>query len=242
MIIAGDSIIDWIIKDGEVQATVGGAGNIVRGLEQLGHEVQFITLYNPMLYPMSYVFNLHPLSLTDFNHRNVFVRDYDKGIFHRFRENLRKNVIDVTSTVTAVICHEDSIIRRFNSFYADVRDTSVRGKTYILRMSSTDNTEEIMKKIDYEVAIITHKNKVEIQGLSEDEPERWDVIKFPEVQAVDDIGAGDAFNVGFLDFIERKAGYQGDLIDAIATGIETAQRKVREIGVFMDEKGGFRRI
>lgn len=232
MLIAGDSIIDWIIKDKKVRPTVGGAGNIVRGLLQRRHEVQFLTLYNPMLYPMSYVFNLHPNSLMDFNHRNVFVRDYDKEVFHRFRENLKTNVIDVKGA-TAVICHEDSIIRRFQSFYADVRDTSVRGECFILRMSSSDDAEAIMKKIDHKIAMITYKDKVEVKGLYIDRPEEWTIIPFIEVGAKDDIGAGDSFNVGFLDYIAEHSYQLASITDAINRGVEVAQEKVTNIGVFM---------
>lgn len=232
MLLAGDSIVDWIIKDRKVQPTIGGAGNIVRGLKQRGHDVEFLTLYNPMLYPMSYVFDLHPNSLTDFNHRNVFVRDYDKEVFHRFRENLKSNVIDVKGA-TAVICHEDSVIRRFQSFYADVRDTSVRGECFILRMSSSDDTEAIMSKIDHKIAIITHKDKVEAKGLFVDFPNDWDTIHFQEVGAKDDIGAGDSFDVGFLDYIQNHSFNMAFIHDAIEKGIEVAQEKVTNIGVFM---------
>lgn len=234
MLIAGDSIVDWIIQDKKVTPTIGGVGNIVRGLEQRGHDVELLTLYNPMLYPMSYVFDLHPNSLTDFNHRNVFVRDYDKEVFHRFRENLKVNVIDVKNA-TAVICHEDSVIRRFQSFYADVRDTSVRGNCFILRMSSSDDVEKIMDRIVHNIAIITFKNKVEVKGLFVDEPNGWTTIPFQEVGAVDDIGAGDSFDVGFLDYIIRN-NYQGSpayISSAIDRGIEVAQEKVTNIGVFM---------
>lgn len=231
-LIAGDSIVDWIIKDKKVQPTVGGAGNIVRGLQQRGHDIQFLTLYNPMLYPMSYTMDLHPNSLTDFNHRNVFVRDYDKEVFHRFRENLKSNVIDVKKA-TAVICHEDSIIRRFQSFYADVRDTSVRGECAILRMSSTDDTEAIMSKIDHEIAIVTYKDKVEVKGLYVDYPLEWTTIDYPSVGAIDDIGAGDSFDVGFLDYIVSKSFNRASIKDAIDRGIEVAQEKVTNIGVFM---------
>jgi hypothetical protein len=232
MLIAGDSIIDWIIKDRKVNPTVGGAGNIVRGLKQRGHDVEFLTLYNPMLYPMSYIMPLHPHSLTDFNHRNVFVRDYDKEVFHRFRENLKTNVIDVKGA-TAVICHEDSVIRKFQSFYADVRDTSVKGECFILRMSSSDDTEAIMKKIDHKIAIITHKDKVEAKGLLVDEPDTWHTITFDEVGARDDIGAGDSFDVGFLDFIVQNKYSIAYIHEAIDRGIEVAQEKVTNIGVFM---------
>jgi hypothetical protein len=232
LLLAGDSIVDWIIKDKKVQPTIGGAGNIVRGLKQRGHDIEFLTLYNPMLYPMSYVFQLHPNSLTDFNHRNVFVRDYDKEVFHRFRENLKSNVIDVKNA-TAVICHEDSIIRRFNSFYADVRDTSVRGECYILRMSSSDDTEEIMSKIKHQIAIITHKDKVEVKGLYVDFPTEWTTIRFQEVSARDDIGAGDSFDVGFLDYVISESYNLASIKDAIDRGIEVAQEKVTNIGVFI---------
>lgn len=231
-LIAGDSIIDWIIKDKKVQPTVGGVGNIVRGLEQRGHEVQLLSLYNPMLYPMSYVFNLHPNSLTDFNHRNVFVRDYDKEVFHRFRENLKSNVIDVKNA-TAVICHEDSVIRRFTSFYADIRDTSVRGSCSILRMSSTDDVEAIMDKIEHDIAIITHKDKVDVKGLYVDYPTEWTAMRFQEVGAVDDIGAGDSFDVGFLDYVISNSFELASIERAIQRGIEVAQEKVTNIGVFM---------
>jgi hypothetical protein len=234
ILIAGDSIIDWIIKNKKVTPTVGGAGNIVRGLDIRGHDVRFLTLYNPMLYPISYTMDLHENSLTDFNHRNVFVRDYDKKVFHRFRQNLQTNVIDVKQA-TAVICHEDSIIRRFESFYADVRDTSVKGTCEILRMSSSDDTEKIMATIDHKLAIITYKDKVEAKGLFVPEPDMWTTIPFQEVSALDDIGAGDSFNVGFLDCVLRGMSFEKTLIEAaIKRGIEVAQEKVTNIGVFMN--------
>ena len=232
MLIAGDTIIDWIIKNNDVTPTVGGAGNIVRGLKQRGHDVEFLTVYNPMLYPLSYGFNLHPNSLTDFNHSNVFVRDYDKEVFQRFRQNLKSNVLDVKGA-TAVICHEDSIIRRFQSFYADVRDTSVRGECSILRMSSTDDTEAIMEKVEHKIAIITHKNKVDVKGLYIDEPEGWTSLSFTEVGAIDDIGAGDSFDVGFLDYISYHSFQLASIKLAIIRGVEVAQEKVTNIGVFM---------
>ena len=232
-LIAGDSIIDWIIKDKRVQPTVGGVGNIVRGLKIRGHDIQLLTLYNPMLYPMSYVFDLHPNSLTDFDHRNVFVRDYDKAVFQRFRENLKASVLDVKNA-TAVICHEDSVIRRFTSFYADVRDISVRGSCDILRMSSSDDTEAIMQKVDHKIAIITYKDRVEIKGIFVDSPNEWMVKHFPSVAAIDDIGAGDSFDVGFLDYILSKSDPMASINEAIQRGIETAQEKVTSIGVFLD--------
>ena len=230
VLLAGDSIIDWIIKDKKVSPTVGGVGNIVRGLQQRGHDIELLTLYNPMLYPMSYVFKLHPNSLTDFDHRNVFVRDYDKEVFHRFRENLKTNVVDIKG-VTGVVCHEDSIIRRFQSFYADVRDTSVQGECSILRMSSTDDTKAIMEKIKHQIAIITYKDRVEVKGLYVDYPTKWSRIDYKEVTAIDDIGAGDSFNVGFLDFIIHNSFQLTSIKDAIDRGIEIAQEKVTNIGV-----------
>lgn len=234
ILIAGDTIIDWIIKNRKVQPTVGGAGNIVRGLKQRGHDVEFLTLYNPMLYPMSYVLDLHPNSLTDFDHRNVFIRDYDKEVFHRFRENLKSNVIDV-KLATAVICHEDSVIRRFQSYYADVRDTSVRGECFILRMSSTDDYEAIMDKVEHQIAIVTYKDKVRVKGLYVDFPEEWTTIDYPTVGAVDDIGAGDSFDVGFLDYVINHSYSLASIKDAIDRGIEVAQEKVTNIGVFMND-------
>lgn len=231
ILIAGDTIIDWIIKNRKVQPTVGGAGNIVRGLKQRGHDIEFLTLYNPMLYPMSYVLDLHPNSLTDFDHRNVFIRDYDKEVFHRFRENLKTNVIDVKKAF-AVICHEDSIIRRFNSLYADVRDTSVKGSCHILRMSSSDDYREIMCNIEFDTALVTHKDCVEIyDSYGEYQTE----ITFPVVNAIDDIGAGDSFNVGFLDYVINHSYSLASIKDAIDRGIEVAQEKVTNIGVFMND-------
>ena len=226
-LVAGDTIIDWIISDKKVTPTVGGAGNIVRGLEKKGHPIEFLTLYNPSLYPLSYQLDLHPNSLTDLQHRNVFVRDYDRDVFQRFREHLQSNVIDVKGAF-AVVCHEDSIIRRFNSLYADVRDTSVRGECHILRMSSTDDTEAIKSKISYDHAIITYKDKVEVETKGE-----ITRIDFPQVQAKDDIGAGDSFNVGFLDWFILTNFMDSQIKTAIFKGIEVAQEKVTNIGVFM---------
>lgn len=236
MLIAGDTIIDWIIKDGKVDVAVGGVGNLVRGLKKKGHDPKLLTLYNPMLYPLSYVMPLHENSLTDFNHRNVFVRDYDRGVYQRFRENLRKNVFDVSGAF-AVVCHEDSVIRKFDSFYADVRDTSVSGKCAVLRMSSSDDYEAIMEKVSHLVAIVTFKDKVKIMSKLDYETTRggaWHTVEFQAVDAVDDIGAGDTFNVGFLDYIDRH-GYKlrYELVNAIKAGIDLAQEKVQKIGVFM---------
>lgn len=232
MLIAGDTIIDWIIHKGKVTPAIGGAGNIVRGLAQRGFDVEFLTLYNPALYPLGYRVKLHPHSLTDFTHSNTFVRDYDKGVFQRFRGQLKTGVLDVYNA-TAVICHEDSVIRRFTSFYADVRDTSVAGECAVLRMSSSDDTDAIMKKITHGIAIITHKDKVEVKGLWVDEPDYWHTILFPEVAARDDIGAGDTFNVGFLSRINDMADGPALIEDAIRAGIAAAQEKVTEIGVYL---------
>lgn len=232
ILVAGDTIVDWIIQDKKVTPTVGGAGNIVRGLQQRRHDVEFLTLYNPMLYPLSYGFNLHPHSLTDFNHSNVFIRDYDKQVFHRFRQNLKSNVIDVKGA-TMVVAHEESIIRRFQSFYADVRDTSVRGECFVLRMSSSDDTEAIMSKIDHKIALITHKDNVEVKGLYVDYPDEWTEIVFQEVGARDDIGAGDSFDVGFMDYVISNSYNLASIKTAIERGIEVAQEKVTNVGVFM---------
>jgi sugar/nucleoside kinase (ribokinase family) len=185
-----------------------------------------------MLYPLSYELNLHPHSLTDVSHSNVFVRDYDKEVFHRFRQNLKSNVIDVKGA-TIVVCHEDSIIRRFQSFYADVRDTSVRGECFILRMSSSDDVDSIMSKIDHKIAIITHKDHVEIKGLYVDSPDTWDSFEYPTVGAKDDIGAGDSFDVGFMDYVISNSYNLASIKEAIDRGIEVAQEKVTNIGVFM---------
>lgn len=232
VLVAGDTIVDWIIKDGKATPTVGGAGNIVRGLNMCGHDTSFLTLYNPSLYPLSYALQLHPHSLTDFKHTNVFVRDYDKEVFHRFRQNLKSNVIDVKGA-TIVVCHEDSVIRRFQSFYADVRDTSVRGECFILRMSSSDDVDSIMSKIDHKLAIITYKNKVQVKGLYVDHPKAWIDINFDEVGAKDDIGAGDSFDVGFMDYVISNSYNLASIDGAIRRGIEVAQEKVTNIGVFM---------
>ena len=232
VLLAGDSIVDWVITKKEVQPTVGGAGNIVRGLQQRGHDVEFLTVYNPMLYPMSYVLNMHPNCLMDFNHRNVFVRDYDAQVFQRFRENLKTSVLDVKNAM-AVICHEDSIIRHFEAFYADVRDTSVRGICDILRMSSTDDTAAIMEKITHQIAIITYQDKVEVKGLDHNQPDTWTTIQYPAVRAIDDIGAGDSFDVGFLDYVLSENFTYTQLKQAVDRGIQVAQKKVTTIGVFL---------
>jgi hypothetical protein len=228
-LIAGDCIIDWVIHDGKITPKAGGAGNIVRGLMERGHNVSYLTVYNPMLYPLNAVLPVHRDSLTDFTHRNVFVRDYNNGVFHRYRESLREKVFDVKDAF-AVICHEDSCVRRFSALYADVRDPKVRGKCDILRMSSSDPWEEIMRVIDFKMAVVTYKDKLEVFNSWEALTE---TIIFRPVAAIDDIGAGDTFDVGFLDWFvhnEGKSSYEG-----FKYAMSLAQEKVQQIGVFMNE-------
>lgn len=226
-LIAGDTIIDWVIHDGKVTPTAGGAGNIVRGLLSLGHNVSFLTVYNPMLYPLDVALPVHPKSVTDLAHRNVFVRNYDNHLFQRYREGLRQKIFDVQDAF-AVICHEDSVIRRFSSFYADIRDPKVRGKCDVLRMSSSDPWEEIMANIDYKMAVVTHKDHIVVHQAWDGEINR---IDFPVVAAKDDIGAGDTFNVGFLDWFVHNEGTSS--YEGFQHAISMAQEKVQTIGVFM---------
>ena len=222
--VAGDVIIDWIISNGRCNVYPGGVGNVVRGLETLGYSVTLTTVYNPMLYPLGHVFNLRN-SLQDFEHRNVNVRNYDLGIFQRFREGLKPRIF--TGAFDIVVLHEDTCVRDFTALYADVRDTTPSGRCKILRMSSTDPWKTIMSKIEHEYAIVTFDNKVRVffarDGLEEQ-------IDFPPAEVRDTVGAGDTFGVGFIDAYLKSGEVTSD---AIMTGIKLAQEKVRQIGVFV---------
>jgi hypothetical protein len=227
--IAGDCIIDWVIHNGKVTPTAGGAGNIVRGLLHLGHNVRYLTVYNPMLYPLNAVLPVHGDSLTDFSQRNVFVRNYDGNIFHRYRENVRSKVFDIKDAL-AVICHEDSVVRRFDAIYADVRDPRVRGTCQFLRMSSSDPWEDIMRGVNWKMAVVTYKDHIRVYN-------NWGeptvTIEFPSVVAVDDIGAGDTFDVGFLDWFLTPENEGKSAYDGFRHAVTLAQEKVQQIGVFL---------
>lgn len=229
LLIAGDTIIDWVIHNGKVQACAGGAGNIVRGLQVYGHNVVYLTVFNPILYPLQHAFELDPRSISDLSYINVSVRNYDVPLLQRFRENVVSKVFDIKGAF-AVIAHEDSCIRRFDSVYADVRDPYIKGTCQILRMSSSDPWEEIMANIQFKVAIITYKNKVDIYYRL---PDEWETITFAEIAAVDDVGAGDTFNVGFLDWFIYASSKGIHIREGIIRGIELAQEKVTKVGVFL---------
>lgn len=222
--VAGDVIIDWIISNGKCSVYPGGVGNVVRGLESLGYSVALTTIYNPMLYPLGHVFDLRNL-LQDFDHRNVNVRNYDLGIFQRFREGLKPRIF--TGAFDIVVLHEDTCIRDFTALYADVRDTTPSGRCTILRMSSADPWETIMSKIQHEYAIVTFDSKVRVFFTKDGREEQ---IDFPPAEVRDTVGAGDTFGVGFIDAYLRS----GEVTrDTIMSGIWLAQDKVGQIGVFV---------
>ena len=195
-----------------------------RGLESLGYSVALTTIYNPMLYPLGHVFDLRN-SLQDFDHRNVNVRNYDLGIFQRFREGLKPRIF--TGAFDIVVLHEDTCIRDFTALYADVRDTTPSGRCTILRMSSADPWETIMSKIQHEYAIVTFDSKVRVFFTKDGREEQ---IDFPPAEVRDTVGAGDTFGVGFIDAYLRS----GEVTrDTIMSGIWLAQDKVGQIGVFV---------
>jgi len=222
--VAGDVIIDWIISDGQCRVYPGGVGNVVRGLQKLGYSVSLTTVYNPMLYPLDHVFDLRN-SLQDFEHRNVNVRNYDLGIFQRFRAGLKPRIF--SGEFDVVILHEDTCVRDFTALYADVRDTTPSGRCKILRMSSTDPWEIIMSRIRHEYAIVTYDDRVKIFRPGQDKPEE---LEFPPVEVKDTVGAGDTFGVGFIDAYLKSGKVDNE---TVMKGIKLAQEKVKQIGVFV---------
>lgn len=222
--VAGDVIIDWVISGGKCSVYPGGVGNVVRGLQTFGYSVALTTIYNPMLYPLGHVFDLRN-SLQDFDHRNVNVRNYDLGIFQRFREGLKPRIF--SGTFDIVVLHEDTCVRDFSAVYADVRDTTPSGRCKVLRMSSTDPWETIMSKIKHEHAIVTFDDKVRVFHSAEHTQEQ---IEFPPADVKDTVGAGDTFGVGFIDAYLKSGKVDND---TIMTGIRLAQDKVGQIGVFV---------
>lgn len=222
--IAGDVIIDWIITDGQCNVYPGGVGNIIRGLKQLGYATELTTLYNPMLYPLDHVFTLKN-SLQDFAYRNVNIRNYDLGIFQRFREGIKSRIF--SGSFDIVILHEETCIRSFTATYADVRDITSSGSCKILRLSSSDPWNQIMQKIHHEIAIVTFSDKVKV--FSESNEELYQ-LEFPAAKVKDTVGAGDTFSVWFLDGYFKKGQINQT---TIMTAIEKAQEKVAKVGVFI---------
>jgi sugar/nucleoside kinase (ribokinase family) len=222
--IAGDVIIDWIISGGECNVYPGGVGNIIRGLKQLGYDTELTTLYNPMLYPLDHIFTLKN-SLQDFAYRNVNIRNYDSGMFQRFREGIKSRIF--SGTYDVVILHEETCIRNFTATYADVRDITSSGSCKILRLSSSDPWNLIMQKIGHEMAIVTYSDQVKVYNRSNEEQYQLD---FPVSPVKDTVGAGDTFSVWFLDgFLKTGEFDQGTIMAAIGK----AQEKVGKIGVFI---------
>ncbi len=221
---AGDVIIDWIITSGNCNVYPGGVGNVVRGLNQLGFETELTTIYNPMLYPLDHVFNLKN-SLQDFSYRNVNVRNYDLGIYQRFREGIKSRIF--SGDFDVVVLHEETCIRNFKATYADVRDATSTGSCKILRMSSSDPWDIIMNRIGHEIAMVTYSDQVRI--FNHENQEQYQV-KFPLAEAKDTVGAGDTFSVwlinGFLKTGEINR-------ETIMNAIKGAQEKVGKIGVFV---------
>ncbi len=221
---AGDVIVDWIISSGSCNVYPGGVGNVVRGLCRLGYDIELTTVYNPMLYPLDHVFNLKN-SLQDFAYRNVNVRNYDLGVFQRFREGIKSRIF--SGTFDAVVLHEETCIRSFKATYADVRDATSTGSCKILRMSSSDPWDVIMNRIEHEIAIVTYSDQVKV--FNHENKEQYE-IKFPLAEAKDTVGAGDTFSVWLIDDF-LKTGIINR--ETIMNAIKGAQEKVSKIGVFV---------
>lgn len=221
---AGDVIVDWIINSGSCNVYPGGVGNVVRGLSRLGHQIELTTIYNPMLYPLDHVFQLKN-SLQDFSYRNVNVRNYDLGIFQRFREGIKPRIF--TGEFDVVVLHEETCIRSFKAIYADVRDATSTGSCRILRMSSSDPWDIIMNRIGHEIAIVTYNDQVRV--FNHENQEQYQ-IKFPLAEAKDTVGAGDTFSVWLIDGFLKSGVVNRDII---MDAIKGAQEKVGKIGVFV---------
>lgn len=221
---AGDVIVDWIITSGSCNVYPGGVGNVVRGLSKLGFEIELTTIYNPMLYPLDHVFNLKN-SLQDFAYRNVNVRNYDLGIFQRFREGIKPRIF--SGQFDVVVLHEETCIRNFEAIYADVRDATSTGSCKILRMSSSDPWDLIMNRIEHEIALVTYSDQVKVYNHENQEQYQ---LQFPLAEAKDTVGAGDTFSVWLINgfFKTREINR-----DTIMNAIKGAQEKVGKIGVFV---------
>jgi hypothetical protein len=222
--IGGDVIIDWIISAGACTVCPGGAGNLVRGLQSLGYQIQLTTIYNPMLYPLDHVFIMKN-SLQDFDYRNISVRNYDQGIFQRFREGIKNRIF--SGEFDIVVLHEETCIRQFRALYADVRDTTANGVCKILRLSSSDPWETIMQKISHELAVVTFYDKAKVFGPNNRELYQ---IDFPKVPVKDTVGAGDTVSVWLIDGYLKAGEINRDII---LEAITKAQEKVQKIGVFI---------
>lgn len=222
--LAGDTVMDWITYDGFITFSPGGIGNMARGLsEKFGFLSEVTTVFNP-LFPLGEVLGLSPECIQSFSHQDVSLRDYNTKQFRRIKQGLLTKSLTVTG-MDAVVIHHDSCIREFNALYADVRTPDVRGECRVLRVSSTDNYFDIIQRVRHKVAIITHPKEVVVLVGGTDES-----FPFERVEAIDDIGAGDAFNVGFLGmFIDNAT-----LSESIEVGIKMAQEKVQKVGVFLD--------
>lgn len=228
--LAGDMVLDWITHDRQQTIVAGGIGNVARGLAIKGFPVKVTTLYNPMtpILPENLLANN---SVQDFNYHDIYIRDYDKGEFKRFKEGLRPNIFTLKD-YNVIVAHKDSCIKEFTSHYADVRDTGVKGSCQILRMSSTDDWEKIRAHVHHVTALVTYKDKVEWFPYNVSKPT---TIFFDEVTCVDDIGAGDTFNVGFLHSFYTPGDFDNwSVHTAIDCGLEEAQKKVQKVGVYID--------
>ncbi len=221
---AGDVIVDWIITSGNCNVYPGGVGNVVRGLSQLGFGIELTTIYNPMVYPLDHVFNLKN-SLQDFTYRNVNVRNYDLGIFQRFREGIKPRIF--SGEFDAVVLHEETCIRNFKATYADVRDATSTGSCKILRMSSSDPWDLIMNRIEHEIALVTYSDQVKVYNRENQEQYQ---LQFPLAEAKDTVGAGDTFSVWLMNgYLKAREINRDTFMDAI----KGAQEKVGKIGVFV---------
>lgn len=228
--LAGDMVLDWITHNREQRIVAGGIGNVARGLSRKGLPIRVTTLYNPM----NPVLPNHLLAnscIQDFNYHDIYIRNYDIGEFKRFKEGLRPSIFTLRDW-DVIVAHKDSCIKEFTARYADVRDTSVIGSCSILRMSSTDDWEKIMTQVTHVTALVTHKDKVVWFPYNTKTPTE---IPFEPVIATDDIGAGDTFNVGFIDSIYVETPSIGwSVMDGIQAGLKEAHEKVQKVGVYLD--------
>jgi hypothetical protein len=229
-IITGDLIIDWIKGDRTKPPIpyAGGVGNLCRGLTSYGISNSLRTVWNPTVAPVELMVDLTPDSIQDFDHINLYYRDYTYpgGRFKRFRSNLRTRTY-IGDTDFAVL-HEDTFVRNLTScLYADVRDINAKGRTKVLRLSSTDPFSTIMENWEYELAIVTYFDKVDLYTPGG----KCSTLPFVKmIDPIDTIGAGDAFNVGFIRTALRYP--KNDVLWYVSEGIHEAHVKCGRIGVF----------